>query len=205
MSKPHYLYSFRRCPYAMRARMALCYAAIAVIIEEVSFKNKPEKMLELSPKGSVPVLVLNEGTVIDESLDIMLWALEQHDPNQWGGYLEESQALIAQNDGVFKQALDRYKYPNRYPDEDCTHAREKGIEFLNLLNARLQQQKYLSSNFITLADIAIFPFIRQFAHVDKEWFYAQNWQPLTDWLDKHLQSDLFKTIMDKNLVVINHE
>lgn len=199
MSNPHHLYSFRRCPYAMRARMALSYAQIMVTVQDIELKNKPAEMLKHSPKGSVPVLVLNDGTVIDESLDIMLWALNQHDPNNWLDHLNESQKLITQNDGDFKHTLDRYKYPNRYPDEDCTNARNNGCEFLELLNTQLEKHKFINGDHITLADIALFPFIRQFAHTDKEWFTAQEWKPLISWLDHHLESDLFKKIMDKNL------
>jgi len=200
MSNTHHLYSFRRCPYAMRARMALNYANISLTIQDIELKNKPVAMLEHSPKGSVPVLVLSDNHVIDESLDIMIWALKQHDPNGWLAHLDQSQELIKQNDGEFKRALDRYKYPNRYPDEDCSQARNIGSEFLIHLNERLEKQPFLNGEHITLADIAIFPFVRQFAHVDKDWFSTYPWKPLSTWLNNHLESDLFKKIMDKNLV-----
>ena len=195
----NHLYSFRRCPYAMRARMALVYAHIKVKIQDIDLKNKPTEMLEQSPKGSVPVLILKNGTVIDESLDIMIWALRQHDPENWLSNLSENREIIYQNDYYFKHALDRYKYPNRYPDEDCSYTRSDACKILIQLNERLETQPFLSNNHITLADIAVFPFIRQFAHVDREWFYNQSWKPLISWLDNHLSSQLFEKIMDKNL------
>ncbi len=199
MSNAHHLYSFRRCPYAMRVRMALSYANINVTIQDIELKNKPAKMLELSPKGSVPVLVLNNSTIIDESLDIMLWALNQSDPDGWLENSEQSLNLIRQNDGDFKKNLDRYKYPNRYPDEDCSDAKNNATEFLTVLNNHLDKHKFLNGDQITLADIALFPFVRQCAHVDKDWFYNQPWKPLISWLDENLSSPLFQKIMDKNL------
>ena len=199
MSDKHHLYSFRRCPYAMRARMALLYANIVLTVQDIELKNKPTEMLELSPKGSVPVLVTNEGMVIDESLDIMVWALEQHDPQNWQAHLNDSKTLIIQNDTSFKKALDRFKYPNRYPDEDCSSARDQASEFITRLNDRLQNNQNLNADAITLADIAIFPFIRQFAHVDKEWFFNQPWLETISWLKRHIESDLFLKVMDKKL------
>ena len=196
MSELHTLYSFRRCPYAMRARMGLLTSRISASIIDIDLKDKPQAMLNASPKGTVPVLILNGGTVIDESLDIMMWALKQNDPDNW---LDNQYDLIETNDGTFKKNLDRYKYPNRYPDKDCSHARDSASEFLWLLNERLERNKFLNADYITLSDIAIFPFIRQFAHVDKDWFYTQNWDALSAWLKKHLESNLFKTIMDKKL------
>lgn len=200
----HYLYSFRRCPYAMRARMALLYAGIPVDIEEVDFKNKPATMLNISPKGTVPVLRRTDGAVIDESLDIMLWALEQHDPEGWRDADQaETKALITENDGPFKAALDRYKYPTRYPDEDCSGARDQGKDFLMALNTRLTAQPYLCGDHITLAAIAIFPFIRQFANTDRAWFDSLPIGPLHNWLSARLESALFKTIMEKNRATLN--
>ena len=196
MSDLPVLYSFRRCPYAMRARMGLLQSSIAVSITEVSLKDKPAAMLEVSPKGTVPVLVLEDGTVIDESLDIMIWALQQHDPEGW---LEGDLDLIKMNDGTFKKNLDRYKYPNRYPDEDCSHARKQSAEFLQGLNTLLAQHQFLCGNALTITDITIFPFIRQFAHVDKDWFYTQDWKPLINWLTYHFESERFQKIMEKNL------
>lgn len=196
----HTLYNFRRCPYAMRARMALWQAGIIPEIIEVDLKNRPPVLYELSPKGSVPVLHLDDGSVIDESVDIMLWALEQNDPDGWLGEAEDAPALIeptTSQTGWFKNALDRYKYPTRYPDEDCSGARDKGLEYLQQLEDRLGAQRYLCVDHITYADIAIFPFIRQFANTDRDWFDALPLTKLQDWLAGHLESPLFKTIMEK--------
>jgi glutathione S-transferase len=189
------LYSFRRCPYAMRARMALFQSGTKLELREIVLRDKPEHMLEISPKGTVPVLQVSETKVIDESFDIMLWALNQNDPDDW--LAGHDAALIAQNDEEFKAALDRYKYPNRYPDEDCSSARDDGEEFLKLLEARLQNAPYLCGDKKSLADIAIFPFIRQFANVDRDWFYALPYPALQAWLKSHLESDLFIAIMEK--------
>ncbi len=197
------LYSFRRCPYAMRARMALEYAGIERDLREIELKNKPAHMLEISPKGTVPVLSLPCGRIIDESFEIMIWAVSEHDPEHWLPDMHRFDVydLIERNDTLFKPQLDRYKYPNRYPDEDCSGARDKAMVFLNDLNARLSNNNALSGNKTTLADIAIFPFIRQFANVDKNWSDTQqNLKPLQKWLDCHLNSDLFQTIMKKHPV-----
>lgn len=192
------LYSFRRCPYAMRARMALCYAGIRVELREVDLKNKPAALLETSPKGTVPVLVLPDGTVIEESLDIMYWALGKNDPEGWlAADKEETGFLIERNDGVFKNALDRYKYPSRFPDEDCSSAQEECESILKDLDNRLKQNGFLLSPHRTLADIALFPFIRQCAFTDKDRFDALPYKHLQDWLDKNLKSDLFQQVMKK--------
>lgn len=192
------LYSFRRCPYAMRARMALCYAGIRVELREVDLKNKPAALLETSPKGTVPVLVLPDGTVIDESLDIMYWALGQNDPDGWlAADKEETAFLIERNDGEFKNALDRYKYPNRFPNEDCRPAKDKCEEILNDLDNRLKQNGFLLSPHSTLADIALFPFIRQCAFTDEDRFDALPYTHLQDWLDQNMKSDLFQEVMKK--------
>jgi glutathione S-transferase len=193
--KHHLIYSYRRCPYAMRARMALVQAQIQCEVYEIDFKDKPAHMLEISPKGTVPVLSIVEGQVIDESLDIMYWALKQNDPDCWLDC--DVSNLIAENDGVFKRALDRYKYPNRFPDEDCSKAREQGGAFLLKLNERLQNHKQLMAEKITIADIAIFPFVRQFANIDRAWFDALDIKPLQQWLATHLESELFKQIFQK--------
>lgn len=195
MIKHHILYSYRRCPYAMRARMALVVAGIQCQVHEVDFKNKPLEMLSLSPKGTVPVLHTFEGQVIDESLDIMKWALGQNDPLNFFENYDEN--LIDRNDNKFKLALDRYKYPMRFPDEDCTKAREQGLNFLLELNHTLSSQKNLKSDNGTINDIAIFPFVRQFVNVDKTWFEMQELLYLKRWLVEHLNSELFKKIIQK--------
>ena len=199
------LYSFRRCPYAMRARMALYQAGVQCEIVEVELKAKPAAMLALSPKGSVPVLQLLSGEVLDESLDIMHWALQQNDPTHWlPGSWAISQLLIDENDGGFKSNLDRYKYPQRYSGGNSIEARDKGLMFLHQLNTQLNGNGYPSDNAyllgqqISFVDIAIFPFVRQFANTDADWFAAQALPAVQFWLQTLLDSDLFKTIMEKN-------
>ncbi len=192
------LYSFRRCPYAMRARMALYKSGIKVELREITLRDKPAAMLKTSPKGTIPVLQLIDGTVLDESLDIMIYALGRQDPDEWLGINEqETDFLIKRNDGEFKNALDRYKYPNRYPDEDCSNAFDQGAEMLQNLNTRIVKNGHLADDYTTLADIAIFPFIRQFAAVNSKRFEDLNLKPLEKWLDTYLQSDLFTAIMPK--------
>ena len=195
------LYSFRRCPYAMRARLALSYAldVNALELREVILKNKPQALLDISPKATVPVLQLVDGTVIDESLDIMKWALSLNDPDDWLNTDNESEIseLITQNDGEFKWALDHYKYSDRH-EESEEYYRALGETFLNKLNERLQNNSFLIGENISFADLAIFPFIRQFAHVDKNWFFTSEYKALINWTNYWLESDLFKNIMKKN-------
>jgi glutathione S-transferase len=187
------LYSFRRCPYAMRARMAIAVSGVQVALREVVLRNKPEEMLAVSPKGTVPVLVLGDGHVIDESLDIMRWALGQNDPNDW--LTGDDPALIAQNDGSFKAALDRYKYPHRYEIADAEPYRREGWEILSDLDARLANKAYLTGDYPGFADIAIFPFVRQFMATDQAWFDAQTAEPLKRWLIALIMLPLFEIIM----------
>jgi glutathione S-transferase len=195
------LYSFRRCPYAMRARMALRYSAVEVSIVEVSLKAKPAEMLALSSKGTVPVLEV-DGRVIDESLDIIAWALARHDPQDWR-LLENPQgqaltaALIEENDQVFKQHLNRYKYPERHPEQPMEHYRAEGEVFLGRLERLLESRPFLAADHQSLADVALMPFVRQFAHVDREWFAQAPYPHLQQWLQRFLDSELFVAIMAK--------
>ncbi len=192
------LYSFRRCPYAMRARLGLYASGATVEIREIILRDKPAHMLEISPKATVPVLQLQDGKIIDESFEIMIWALGRQDPDEWLGIEEATtEMLIKRNDNEFKHALDRYKYPNRYEDEDCSGAFEIGAEILKNLNTRIKENGALVSDYNTLADYAIFPFVRQFAAVNSQSFKNLKLKALENWLDKHLQSDLFQTIMHK--------
>jgi len=192
------LYSYRRCPYAMRARMALSYAAIAVEIREVSLKEKPAHLLQVSPKGTVPVLVLQSGQVIDQSLDIMYWALQQHDADGWlRADPQQQRQLIAENDGAFKQWLDRYKYAIRFPEHAAEYYRQQGELFLQKLEQCLQQSAFLLGNTISMTDIAIFPFIRQFAAVDSVWFETASYLRLKLWLQQLVGSALFESVMAK--------
>lgn len=192
------LYSYRRCPYAMRARMALYCSGIEVEIREISLKEKPRHMLAVSPKGTVPVLVLNDGRVIDQSLDIMLWALKQRDVDDWLNVnMPQAIALIEVNDGMFKQSLDRYKYAIRFPEHPAQYYRSEGEQFLQQLESQLARQKFLMCDRPSFADIAIFPFIRQFAAVDETWFQTSAYSQLKNWLQYWLNSDLFAQIMVK--------
>jgi glutathione S-transferase len=191
------LYSFRRCPYAMRARLALRYSGVPVQIIEVSLKAKPAEMLALSPKGTVPVLSV-DGRVIEESLEIMQWALAQHDPDDW--LLQGDPAvlaLIAENDQGFKYHLDRYKYADRYPEYPMEHYRAEGEVFLQKLEGLLTERAYLLARYPSLADMALAPFVRQFAHVDREWFAGTPYQRLQAWLQRVLTSPLFIAVMTK--------
>jgi len=197
------LYSFRRCPYAMRARLALYASGANVELREIILRDKPEHMLEISPKGTVPVLQLADGKIIDESFEIMIYALGRQDPDEWLGIEEETtNFLIKRNDNEFKYALDRYKYPDRYPDEDDPNFKdnmfEQGVEILKDLNTRIEKNGALVSNYNTLTDYAIFPFIRQFRNVDQERFAALGLDALSGWLNAHLESDLFQNIMEKH-------
>ncbi len=192
------LYTFRRCPYAMRARLALACAGIALEQREVLLKNKPQAMLDASAKGTVPVLVLPDGQVIDESLDIMLWALQQHDPKHWLTHQDQAMPLIQYNDQSFKPWLDKYKYADRFPEQPQAYYRGQGEAFLQRLETQLNQQAFLHDNHPTLADYAIFPFIRQFAFVDKLWFEQAPYPKLQAWLHHLLHSPLFEKIMVKH-------
>lgn len=194
------LYSYRRCPYAMRARMALRYSGIETEIREIALKQKPAHMLALSPKGTVPVLVMEDGAVIDESLDIMRWALVRHDPQGWLQDQALSAVLIAENDGSFKQALDRYKYAVRFPEQPAEVYRATGERFLLALETRLQQHANLLGDAPRLADVALFPFVRQFAAVDAAWWEVSPYPALRGWLDKWVGSRLFESIMQKHPV-----
>ncbi len=195
------LYSFRRCPYAMRARLALHVSVIVVEVREVSLLNKPESMLLASPKGSVPVLVLPNGKVIDESWDIMQWALRQHDPDNWLGekevYLDAAKSLVHENDSTFKAALDRYKYFERYPEHPQNFYRAQGVVFLQQLETRLGSNKFLLGDMLSIADAAIFPFVRQFAEVDQEWFAQSPYIALQRWLANFSHSKEFTAVMKK--------
>jgi glutathione S-transferase len=191
------LYSFRRCPYAMRARMVLRYSGVPVEIVEVSLKAKPAEMLAISPKGTVPVLDAG-GQVIDESLEIMRWALAQHDPQGW---LLDGDSRIAElieaNDHGFKVQLNRYKYAERYPEQPMEVYRTEGALFLQRLDELLIDRDYLLADHPSLADIALLPFVRQFAHVDREWFAQTPYVRLQAWLQRFLESELFTSIMKK--------
>ncbi len=192
MSEIPILYSFRRCPYAMRARMALLISGTAYAHREVLLRDKPAAMLAASPKGTVPVLVLVDGTVIDESIDIMHWALVQHDPEHWLSNFDAE--LIEIFDGTFKHHLDRYKYAKRYDADPLTH-RAAGLAMLVELDLRLSGQNYLGGATRGFSDIALFPFVRQFAAVDADWFATRAPVTLRKWLAALIASVLFQRAM----------
>jgi glutathione S-transferase len=191
------LYSFRRCPYAMRARMAIASSGMQVILREISLRDKPQSLLDISSKATVPVLLTPERRVIDESLDIMLWALRQSDPSAWLNNI--NYALIENNDGPFKQWLDRYKYADRYPEQSQQFYRQQGEQTLLMLEHALADSAFLSGNTVTLTDIAIFPFIRQFVSVEQGWFENAPYPNTRQWLDYLLTSELFQKTMHKYL------
>lgn len=186
--------------------MALRYSGVSHQIIEVSLKNKPEALLALSPKGTVPVLHCADGVVLEQSLDIMLWALKQHDPEQWLKDCDAAsrQHLIDCNDGPFKYWLDRYKYFERHPEQTQQTYREQAEQaLLSQLEARLSETLFLCADHPTLADVAIFPFVRQFAAVDADWFAQSSWKKTSAWLIYWAQSDLFASVMDKTLTKID--
>ncbi|MGP9645239.1 glutathione S-transferase [Halomonas sp. 86] len=198
-SSLHRLYSFRRCPYAMRARLGLLFAELPVELREITLKNKPAQMLAISPKGTVPVLQLFDGTVIEESREIMVWALKQQDPQ---GLLDakvriQANALIEQNDNEFKHWLDRYKYADRHLEMTQAEYRQRGEAFLQVLEEKLTQKPYLLGDNATIADIGIMPFIRQFAHVDRDVFYSLPYPHLQRWLQHWLEHAFFLQAMTK--------
>lgn len=193
------LYSFRRCPYAMRARMAIAVAGIDVELREVVLREKPRAMLEASPKGTVPVLVLTDDRVIDESLDVMHWALAQNDPEGWlvPDDAGATKTLVADNDGSFKHHLDRFKYATRYEGADPLEHRRAAEPYLLALDDRLQNSANLMGGKRSLADIAIFPFVRQFANAAGDFMQEARFSALMRWLDDHVSSELFVSVMKK--------
>lgn len=195
------LYSFRRCPYAMRARLAVKYSQVIVELREVDLNDIPSALSDISSAQTVPVILESSGNVIDESWDIVKWALKQNDPDGWLGenqcHLNDAEMLVETNDFSFKIDLDHYKYADRHPEYPMEHYRSEGEEFLAELEARLEMNAYLSSSTIALSDIAVFPFIRQFALVDKDWFDSAPYPKLQVWLDSFLASDLFESVMHK--------
>lgn len=192
------LYSFRRCPYAMRARMALAASGLPVRVREVILRDKPPEMLAASPKGTVPVLVRTDRGVLDESLEIMHWALAQHDPEGWlRADAEKTARLIVRNDGPFKHALDRYKYADRHKTAGAAH-RDAAMEILAELAARLKANGgQLLGATPTLADIALFPFVRQFAATDEDFWASRAPASVQAWLASHVASPRFAVIMTK--------
>jgi len=193
------LYSFRRCPYAIRARMTLAYSAIRVEIREIKLSSMPQEFLDLSPKATVPVLRLGDGTLFEQSLDIMHWALSIADPQQWLVDDSDSQELIRQNDEDFKPLLDTYKYADRFPRLSQQGHRNGAEYFLRQLEDKLCQHPFLVSERITITDVAIMPFIRQFAGVEPKWFEQCEFAGVRRWLNQQIDSELFKSVMSKHV------
>ena len=192
------LYSYRRCPYAMRARMALKYSGIDVEHREIELRSKPQSMLLASPKGTVPVLCMGD-RVLDQSVDIMRWAIDQSDPAGWGNVDDAmAQAWIQKNDGPFKVLLDQYKYPNRFPELDQAAVLKEALQIMLLpMEQSLKATQYLMGDKMTWVDVAIFPFIRQFSMVDLKRFDDLPIPAVKKWLAQHLESELFHSVMHK--------
>ena len=188
------LYSFRRCPYAIRARLAIYSAGIELELREVLLRDKAPKFLEVSKSKTVPCLQTND-YILDESLEIMIWALNINDPKNWLRETDKSLELIAACDGLFKHALDRTKYPIRYPEESAVENRVLASNFLDFIENQLSPCLF-GENF-NLADIAILPFVRQFAHIDFDWFLSQPWPKTADWLENFKTSEMFNSVMKK--------
>ena len=191
------LYSYRRCPYAIRSRMALAYTDIQLEIREISLQNRPKELYAVSKKGTVPVLITIDGLVIEESLEIMLWALKNNLNQSWlmENHNKEIE-MINKNDILFKKWLDRYKYHDRYPENSKEHYRKKCSNILSDYENQLNNTKYFLRDSISIADIAIFPFVRQFANIDYQWF-ENNYNKLRSWLEEIYSSNLFIQIMKK--------
>ena len=191
------LYSFRRCPYAIRARMAMAASGTQAELREVKLSDMPACMLEKSPKATVPVLVLEDGEVIDESLDVMFWSLERSDPEGWLDIDAEARERVRRCDEEFKPLLDCYKYADRHPQASEVEHRERAESFIAELDRRLSLEPWLRGEQCRLADIAIFPFVRQFAGVDAAWFAASDYAALRGWLNRLLESERFLQVMGK--------
>jgi glutathione S-transferase len=198
------LYSYHRCPYCMRAHMALFNSGIKVELREVDINNMPEEAASISPKATVPILVFNDGTFIDESWDIVKWALAQNDPDNWLGkdnaYLLDAEMLVETNDFSFKEDLDHYKDSDHYPQQRDQDYRQACEEFLLELEDMLSDSQYLLSDAMSLADIGVFPFILQFSQVDKEWFVQSPYPRVQHWLNRIIGSSLFQHIFQKHKI-----
>ena len=201
LNKKPILYSFRRCPYAMRARMAILKSGVSCRLREVTLRDKPEEMIAVSPKGTVPVLVSGDGLILEESLEIMCWSLSTNDHDNWlepeSSSVTDMLNLIEKIDKEFKYHLDRYKYSTRYHGANPIFHRGKALEVLGPIIENLKKQENLCGTRVSMADIAIFPFIRQFANTDKKWFDSEEIGPLQLWLERHLISELFCGSMNK--------
>ncbi len=195
------LYSFRRCPYCIRAHMALKYAGLKVALREVDLKTLPLPLQKISVHNTVPVLQLSDGTIINESWDIMKWALAYNDHDNWLGdnkaHLLDAEILVESNDYSFKNDLDHYKYADRFPEHSQEHYRLACEVFIAELEALLGENNYLLGNQLSVADIAVFPFVRQFALVDENWFEQSSYVQVKQWLHHFISSELFQHAFQK--------
>ncbi|MGO2509343.1 MAG: glutathione S-transferase [Vibrio hibernica] len=206
------LYSLRNCPFAMRARMAIYQSQLPVLLRDIVLRDKPAEMLAVSPKGTVPVLVTNHGTVIEESLEVMLWAFSESDPADLllsadPEMLDNMLALIHQFDSEFKPCLEAYRAAKRYHEPNLAECRLACEQYITQLELRLSQHAFLITDRESLADLALLPFIRQFARVERQWYLQSPYPKLRQWLDSYLQSKIFSKVMTKHeLWLINrHE
>ena len=196
------LFSFRRCPYAIRARMTLYISDIDYDLVEVSLKNKPQELINCSAKAQVPVIKLKDNTVIDESFDIMVWALKQHDPQNWLPKNDEQWKFckhhLKLNDITFKNALDICKYQIRHSEQEIKQAKQDCEKILLTWDKILKTQKFLHGDHLGLVDIIIIPFVRQFSKITPDIFVDTNTPSLKKWLQHITSSELFKTVIKKN-------
>jgi len=204
------LYSLRNCPYAMRARIAIYKSKQPVLLRDIVLSNKPSEMLAASPKGTVPVVVLPNKTVIEESLEVMLWALKENDPNDLLQQTDHTVLiamlnLIEKFDSEFKNCLEQYKCAKRYKEDNINECRQACEEYIAELELRLTQQQFLFSAKESLADIALLPFIRQFARVERQWYLQSPYPKLKQWLNNYLQSPMFTKVMAKYPLWMDHQ
>ena len=190
------LYSFRRCPYAMRVRFVLRKAKIKIELRAILLKKKPKEFLKLSKDGTVPILLIPGKTVIQESLDIIFWAFDQK-KNEKESVDQKSLDLIKKIDTCFKKNLDNYKYPNKFDIKNTKKYRDKNLSYLHILNEKLKEKKFLKSDELSFLDYSIFPFIRQFRNVDPNWFDSLKFDYLINWFSFIVESKEFNDIMKK--------
>ncbi|WP_194090942.1 glutathione S-transferase [Vibrio hibernica] len=197
------LYSLRNCPFAMRARMAIYQSQLPVLLRDIVLRDKPAEMLTISPKGTVPVLVTSNGKVIEESLEVMLWTLSESDPDDLllasaPEMLINMLSLIHQFDSEFKPCLEAYRAAKRYHEPNLVECRQACEQYLSKLENRLTRHSYLMADQESLADLALLPFIRQFARVERQWYLQSPYPKLRQWLDRYLQCKMFSKIMTKH-------
>lgn len=197
------LYSLRNCPFAMRARMAIYRSQVPVLLRDIVLSDKPPEMLEASPKGTVPVVVTSHGTVIEESAEVMLWALSENDPEDLllstnPDMLDSIRGLIHQFDTEFKPCLEAYRAAKRYHEPNLVECRQACEKYLCELEDRLTQHSFLMADQESLADLALLPFIRQFARVERQWYLQSPYPKLRQWLNQYLQSKMFSKVMTKH-------